>query len=226
MASSSPGRTQPLLVLVGITATRRSRSSVAQFLDLSSSYRIFVPPLPLRRGVRASARWLERYLAKTVRVQESGAIHVLAYIAGGAVLRCLSAAARLPEIARVLYIRGPVQELVPAAMIRRYGRLLACLLGGRSMIDLADGWPQSLPFPDASKGQGLIIEEGVSSLARSLGLGTHSVTTAGWDPAFLLPGASAVLRVPESHDEVYTSPTLLSAALRFFEQGRFEALRP
>ncbi len=226
MGSSAPSRSQPLVVLVGITATRRSRRSIARFFDLNSSYRILVPPLPLRRGLRSSAGWLERYLTENVRAQDSAPIHVLAYIAGGAVLRCLAAAARLPQIARVLYVRGPVQELVAAAMIRRYGRLLAWLLGGRSMLDLADGWPRSLPFPAAPGGQGLMIEEGVSRLAHFLGLGVDSVPPAGWDPASLLPNVDAVLRVPESHDEVYTSPTLLGAALRFFEQGRFEELRP
>lgn len=222
LASPAPDASS-LLVLVGLTASRASRRGVARFFQSGSRFHTYVPPLPLRRGVRASARWLERYLAQTVCARESGPIDVLAYIAGGAVLRCLAASVRLPELARVVYVRGPVQELVPAAMVRRYGRLLARVLGGRSMIDLADGWPQRLPFPSASGEQGLIVEEGVSSLARSLRLGTDSVPAAAWEPARLLPVASAVMRVPESHDDVYTSPALLGCALRFFERGRFAA---
>jgi len=214
---------QSLLILVGITATKRSRSTIKQFFELHSSYRTLVPRLPLRRGVRASACWLERYLAQTVRTQETGPIHVLAYIAGGAVLRHLTAEGRVPELRRVLYVRGPVQELVPAAMVRRYGRLIARLLGGRTMIDLADGWPEALPFPVALGEQGLIVEEGVSSLAHALGLDARNPSAASWDPARLLPGASAVLRVSESHDEVYSSPALLHAALHFFDEGRFGA---
>jgi hypothetical protein len=221
MIMSVQGTSDALLVLVGITATRRSRRSLLSFLAAHGAYQTFVPRLPLRRGLRPSARWLERYLARTVRTQDRGPIHVPAYIAGGAVLRCLAGSARLPELARVLYVRGPVQELVPAAMVGRYGRLLARLLGGRSMIDLADGWPAALPLPRVLGEQGLLIEQGVSSLARSLGLGTDSVAAADWDPQRLLPGAHAVLRVPESHDDVYTSPRLLAAALEFFRHGRF-----
>lgn len=219
MTAQEPG--EALLVLVGITATARSRRSLLRFFAGHAAYRAFVPRLPLRRGLRPSARWLERYLARTVRPQERGPLHVLAYIAGGAVLRCVSESARLPDLARVLYVRGPVQELVPAAMVRRYGRLLARLLGGRSMIDLADGWPATLPLPRASGEQGLMVEQGVSSLARSLGLRPESAAAASWDPEQLLPGAQAVLRVPESHDEVYTSPRVLAAALEFFRHGRF-----
>jgi len=33
-----------------------------------------------------------------------------------------------------------------------------------------------------------------------------------------------VLRVPESHDEVYASPRVLAAALEFFRDGRFGAV--
>jgi len=222
MPAQGPGGA--LLVLVGITATAHSRGSVLRYFAGHDAYQTFVPRLPLRRGLRPSARWLERYLARTVRTQERGPIHVLAYIAGGAVLRCLAGSARLPDLARVLYVRGPVQELVPAAMVRRYGRLLARLLGGRSMIDLADGWPAALPLPRALGEQGLLIEQGVSSLAHSLGLGRDSVPAAGWDPQQLLPGAHAVLRVPESHDEVYASPRVLAAALEFFRDGRFGAV--
>ena len=219
MSAQGPGPS--LLVLVGITATARDRRRLSRFFAGQGDYRTFVPRLPLRRGLRPSARWLARYLERRVRPQERGPIHVLAYIAGGAVLRCLAASAPLPDLSRVLYVRGPVQELVPAAMVRRYGRLLARLLGGRSMIDLAYGWPAELPFPRAPGGQGLMIEQGVSSRARALGLGPESVAAAGWDAQRLLPGASAVLRVPESHDEVYASPGLLAAALEFFRRGRF-----
>jgi hypothetical protein len=226
MIVSAQGPSEALLVLVGITATRRSRTSLSSFFAGHGAYQTFVPRLPLRRGLRPSARWLERYLARTVRTQERGPLHVLAYIAGGAVLRCLAESARLPDLARVLYVRGPVQELVPAAMVRRYGRLLARLLGGRSMIDLADGWPAALPLPRVLGEQGLLIEQGVSSLARSLGLGPESVAAASWDPERLLPGAHAVLRVPESHDEVYTSQRLLAAALDFFRSGRFGGAPP
>jgi len=218
---SAQGPGQSLLVLVGITATARDRRRLARFFAAQGGYRMFVPRLPLRRGLRPSARWLARYLERRVRPQERGPIHVLAYIAGGAVLRCLALGAPLPDLARVLYVRGPVQELVPAAMVRRYGRLLARLLAGRSMIDLADGWPAALPFPRASGGQGLIIEQGVSSRARSLGLGPESVAAGDWDAERLLPGASAVLRVPESHDQVYASPGLLDSAIEFFRHGRF-----
>lgn len=222
MATAAQDRPQSLLVLVGITATRSSRRSVARYFGQHGAFRVFVPAIPYRRGLRRCTRWLERYLARTVHAQESGPIDVLAYIAGGALLRGLAAADRLPPLARVLWIRGPVQERVAATIVARYGRVLAWLFGGRSLLDLADGWPRSLPFPRSAGEQGLMIEQGVSSLARRLGLRSDDVPPEGWDPALLLPGARAVLRVPESHDDVYRSSALLASALHFFRHGRFE----
>lgn len=210
-----------LVVLVGVTASARARMSLAQFFTEHTAYRTFVPALPLRRGLHSAARWLARYLAETVHAAERGPLDVLAYIAGAAVLGCLAEAELAPALARAVYLRGPVQELVPAAMVARYGRLLACVMGGRAVVDLADGWPTALPMPPAPGGQGLIIEEGVSLRARALGLGAHSVPPGGWDAQRLLPGATAVLRLPESHDQAYTSHRLLAAALAFFEGGRF-----
>ncbi|KPK05229.1 MAG: hypothetical protein AMJ64_12045 [Betaproteobacteria bacterium SG8_39] len=223
MATSAQDRPESLLVLVGITATGRSRYRVARFFKQHGTYTVWVPAIPYWRGLRSCTRWLERFLAQTVRLQEGEPIHVLAYIAGGALLRGLAAADRLPPLARVLWVRGPVQERVAAKVVARYGRLLGWLLGGRSMLDLADGWPRSLPFPHSAGEQGLMIEEGVSWLARRLGLGPDDVPPEGWDPAQLLPGAHAVRRAPESHDAVYSSPALLASALHFFQHGRFAA---
>lgn len=221
MATSAQDRRETLLVLVGITASGRKRHGLARYLDAHGAFRVHVPAIPFWRGLRLCTRWLARYLAQTVRPQETGPLHVLAYIGGGALLRGLAAADRLPPLARVLWVRGPVQERIAATMVARYGRLLAWLLGGRSLVDLADGWPQPLPFPRSAGEQGLMIEQGVSSLAQRLGLGPADVPDEGWDPAALLPGADAVLRVPQSHDEVYGAPALLDAALHFFRHGRF-----
>ncbi len=226
MATCAQDRPESLLVLVGITATGSKRRGLARYLNAHSAYRVYVPAIPFRGGLRLCTHWLARYLAQTVRPQENDPLHVLAYIAGGALLRGLAAADRLPPLARVLWVRGPVQERVAATLVARYGRLLAWLLGGRSLIDLADGWPRPLPFPRSAREQGLMIELGVSSLARRLGLERGDVPAEGWDPAALLPGAAAVLRVPESHDEVYGSAALLEAALHFFGHGRFPVAAP
>lgn len=208
-------------MLVGITAGARSRRSVLEFFSARGTYRTLVPRLPLRRGLRHAALWLERYLERTLLARYDAPLHVLAYIAGGGVLRCLAQSGRLPALGRVLYVRGPVQELVPGAIVRRYGRLFARMFGGRAMLDLAEDWPQALPFPRSEAEQGLLIEQGSSALARSLGLGPADVPPSGWDAERLLPGAQAVLRVHESHDEVYASAHVLGQAQEFFRSGRF-----
>lgn len=211
---------EALVVLVGITAGRRARSQVYHFLSRHSDYDVFVPPLPYRCGIQACAGWLQCYLEGEVRPKRYRAVHAIAYIAGGLLLRCLHRK-DVPVFERIVYFRSPVQERVAGTLVRRVGRTLAGWLGGRATLDLADGWPAELPMPQFSQQQGLVIEMGRSRLARLLGLTVADIPAAEWAPERLLPGAEDALYIPESHDDVYTSERVLAAALHFIREGRF-----
>ena len=213
-------RREALIVLVGITAGRHDRRHVMRFFSDNSDYAVFVPPLPYRAGMRACADWLREYLDVTLNPSRFSAVHAIAYIAGGMLLRCLERDS-LPVFERLVQFRGPYQERVAAAAVHRLGRMVTGWLGGRSALDLAEGWPQALPQPRCARRQGLIIELGPSRMARLLGV--KQVDVEAWQPESLLPGAADVLRIPESHDQVYRAEPVLAAALRFIRAGHFAA---
>lgn len=211
---------EALIILVGVTAGERGRRRVMQFFSHNSDYAVFVPALPYRTGLRAAATWLSRYLADTVVPARFSAVHGIAYIAGGLLLRCLDRG-ELPAFARLVQFRSPVQEQVAAAVVGLIGRRSAGCLHGRAVLDLADGWPQTLPPLSCARQQGLILELGRSRMARLFGI--ERGDPDAWQPERLLPGATAVLRIPESHDDVYNSGPVLDAALSFLRRGQFPA---
>jgi hypothetical protein len=103
----------------------------------------------------------------------------------------------------------------------RYPAVLLWILRGRLLIDMADKNADRLPYPISTDTQGLIVETGVSKLARHLSVSAEDIPKEHWRPESLLPGVDEVLFVPESHDEVYTSAALLRNMLHFFLYGKF-----
>ena len=212
---------QALLVLPGLTADRPKLDFLARFFSEHTTYVVYVADIPRRRGLEGCAHWLDGYLQRVVQPDRYQGLQVLAYISGGIVLRRLWATWSTRRLARVVYVRSPIQELTLRVLRERYGRLMLWLLRGQLTLDVAATDMRRLGYPGTISGQGLIIETGVSRLARSLGVGPERVPGVSWEPDQLLPGADDVIRVQESHDEVYTSPGVLGQALQFFEHGRF-----
>jgi hypothetical protein len=209
---------EALIILVGITAGSLARRRARRYFMHHSEYTVLLPTLPYRAGLRPCAAWLSHYLADTVAPMRFSAVHVIAYIAGGYLLRCFDRG-ELPDFARLVQFRSPIQERVAPALVQRLGRTAVGWLQGRGVLDLADGWTQDLPQPRLAQQQGLIIEQGRSRLARLFGIGAGDA--AAWRPERLLPDADAVLRIPESNDVVYSSEPVLGAALQFIRSGRF-----
>ncbi len=67
----------------------------------------------------------------------------------------------------------------------------------------------------------MMIELGATFMAKDLGINEEDIPPEAWDPELMLPGADDVIRVPESHDDVFSSPAFLSVASRFFASGKF-----
>jgi hypothetical protein len=153
-------------------------------------------------------------------------VHFLNYIAGGAIFRCLSTHRPVANTGRIVYDRSPLQEQVSQALVRRYGKLPILISQGKLLTDLAALWWDRLPFPASHGEQGLVIEKGVSFLADSLGLSSEAFSESAWDRERLLPGAADVVEIPESHDDVYTSPAVLSSMCHFLQHGRFPRVPP
>lgn len=209
---------QALLVLVGITASFRKRRYLRRYLNAHCEHEVFVPDLPYRRPLLDVAAWYADYLANEVRPARFERLDCIAYIAGGAVLRILPSQSP-PLFERLVCFRGPVQERVAARLVQRLGHWLAGVIAGKTLLDLAACMPAGLPVHRLAQHEALIVEEGCSRLARWLGIGAGDVPSGAWSSETLLPAAEGVLRIPESHDEVYTAPAVLDAALGFIRNG-------
>lgn len=210
-----------VVVLVGVTADEKKIHSVEEYFIKHFGGTALVPVMPQWRGIRACSRWLPSYLEGNRVFERFKTVHFLNYISGGYIFRTASPLFPEDKIGNVVYGRGPVQELVPSALIRKYTWPLILLTQGKMITDLASDRLSDIPYSGLRGRRGLIIETGVSELARSLGLNAESVPPESWEAGSMLPGASDVLRVSESHDDVYTSDHVLGAALHFFRTGRF-----
>ena len=221
MGSSGYDR-EALVILVGITADEFKRQSVLQFFTDRSPFETFLPKLRQWMGVRAASWALHKYLETTVGGGKYARVHFLNYISGGVMFRYVANRWSLPNVGRVVYDRGPIQEEVPVILVRKYWKLPLMIGRGKMLTDLSGDWLDRLPFPPSDGEQGLLVERGVSALAQSLHLSSDSIPAERWNHDRLLPGAHDVLAVPESHDDVYTSPKFLSAALGFLQHGAFK----
>ena len=210
-----------LVVLVGITADKSKRASVLEYFSQTDEYDVYVPKLPQRLGVNYCAQWLKRYLSRTVVPQRYHRVDYIHYISGGLIFRHAIQTPLAIDTGRLVFIRGPIQEMVPAALVSKYGKFLTLFLLGKMVLDLSTADLSRPPLPQAFEERGLIIETGVSALAGSLGLSSETVPPEAFRPEQLLPGATDWRRVPESHDDVYSSPSVLSLALEFLRYGRF-----
>ena len=214
-------RKQALIILPGLTADKAKRDSMVHFFSDNSPYAVYLPNIPKRRSLKRCAQWLGAYLEQIVRPERYQGIQVLAFISGGFVFRKMSSNRPIRHLEHAVYIRSPIQELTLAQFRERHGYLLLWLLRGQLALDIVAINQDHLDFPSTGSGQGLIVETGISKLARSLGISRERVPAEAWEPGILLPGANDVIRVPESHDDVYTSTSVLGQALYFFAHRRF-----
>jgi len=219
----SQGRTrkQALIVLPGLTADKAKRDSMLHFFAQNTPYAVYVPNIPKYRSLKRCAEWLGAYLDRIVRPERYHGIQVLAFISGGFVFRRMSCSRPIPQLEHAVYVRSPIQEMTLERFHERHGSILLWILRGQLALDILALDQEQLGFPPASSGQGLIVETGISKLARSMGISRERVPPAAWEPDTLLPGANDIIRVPESHDDVYTSISALGQALYFFTHRSF-----
>jgi hypothetical protein len=213
--------TDALVILPGITADRRKRSELERYFREHTSFAVHLPRLWQFLGLSWCGWQLRRYLRRRVAPAGYGRVHFLCYISGGFILRRAVAGQPLDNRGRVVLVRSPLQEQVPVRLVARYGRVLTTLRLGRMVVDLASPAKDRLPTLGTGQGLGLVLEQGVSRLAAALGLsdGDYAALEAAGD--FAMPGGSAVLLAIESHDDVYTSGTLLGRIACFLESGSF-----
>jgi hypothetical protein len=211
-----------VVILVGVTADRRKRACVETYFRRTMPGTVLCPWLPQRLGFGICAMFLRRRLNQLMQSGQFRAIHFVNYISGGYLFRRVAVRCTGLPVGRVVYVRSPVQEKVPAVLAARLTPPGLLLLGGATMLSLARPAPlQALPWP-SNQGQGLIVEDRISALARDLGLSRDSTSPRDWDHDVLLPHATDVLHVPVSHDEVYESTEVLSAIAHFLTHGSFD----
>jgi hypothetical protein len=212
---------EALVILPGITATAAKQAFLRQYLDTHSDCDVFLPKLWQSLGIRGAAWQLHHYLAKRVQPTRYTSVHFLSYISGGFILRAMLCRWPLANIGRLVHVRSPLQEQVPRLVISTYGRPAALLAKGRMMFDLSSAWKDRLPFATTGELQGLVLERGLSEMAAKLGVKGSDFEGIRNSGQFVVPAADETLIVPESHDEVYTSESLLAHVVSFVKTGKF-----
>ena len=212
---------EALVILPGITATPAKRVFLRNYFDTHTDYDVFLPQLWQSLGIRGSAWQLHRFLEKRMKPSGYALVHFLSYISGGFILRAMLSRWPLVNVGRLVHVRSPFQERVPGLVILTRGRLVAFLVKGRMMFDLASTWKDRLPFAKTGHLQGLIVERGLSKMAAKLGLKDSDFDRIRDSEEFIVPAADETLVVPESHDQVYTSEVLLGRMVNFFKAGKF-----
>lgn len=210
-----------IVVLVGLTAGWRKRRQARSYFNKCFGARVYLPWIPYAFGLGASAAWLSFRLHNEITKGSYRRIHFIAYIGGGVLLRLLHARGERWPIGRGVWDRGPIQEQVAAALTERVPSIILTLAGLRSVVDLARLDTSKLAFPQCPLGAGLILETESSALARRLGIRATSLALSPDDVQALLPGASAAIALPVSHDDVYEDPKFLDAAAAFLRTGAF-----
>lgn len=211
-----------VVVLVGLTANRRKRSNARHHFQRCFGARAYLPWIPYIFGIRASAAWVSYLIRRRIVRGGHERLHLVAYIGGGVLVRLLYARGERWPVGRAVWNRGPPQEQVAGRLASRVPSAILTVLGYRSIVDLSRLSVSSMAFPDCQLGAGLIVETQASALARRLGI--EEEPTSNFTPErvrALLPGATAAITVPLSHDEVYDDPRFLDQATAFLRDGSF-----
>ena len=211
-------RNEALVILPGITASPEKQAFVENYFRAHTDYDVYLPRLWQNLGIRGAARQLQRFMARHAGYER---VPFLTYISGGFILRCMLWRRPLPNIGRLVHVRGPIQEQVPGLVIKKHGRIAAFMIKGLMMFDLSAPWRNQLPFAATPHPQGLVIEQGVAKLAAELGLKPEDFDRFRNAPEFKIPAADETWLAAESHDEVYTSKALLGRMAGFFKTGKF-----
>jgi hypothetical protein len=211
-----------IVVVVGLTATWGKRRRARRYFAEAFGSRAYLPWIPYFLGLRASAAWLSFAVGRRLARDRHAGLHLVAYIGGGVLVRQLHDRGERWPIGRAVWDRGPLQEQVARRLVARVPAILLTLIGFRSVVDLARTDVSGLPFPPSALGSGLILETRASALARRLGI-AESMTSevVPGTVETLLPGATAAIALPLSHDDVYDDVRFLDQAVRFISTGTF-----
>ena len=97
-------------------------------------------------------------------------MNFLNYVSGGIVFRHELSRRPLANIGRVVYGRGPIEEEVPRALVRKHTWFLLSLFKSHMIADVAGKWIYRLPYPPSMGEQGFMIELGTSFMAHEMGI--------------------------------------------------------
>lgn len=210
---------EALIILTGITANSAKKECVRSYFREYCGYEVFLPGLWQFFGITFAAWQLCRFL-KAKNIERFPRCHFICYISGGFILRQAFSIEPLSNLGRIVYVRSPFQEQVPALTIKKLGFIAAALSHGKMLFDLAGSDKNQLPLIDAE--DGVILETGVSQFAAWLGIQRSDFDHYLHSEDFYLPPTQEMTTTALSHDDVYTSDELLAVMAGFLKSGRFQ----
>jgi len=209
---------EALVILTGITSDASKKSHVRDYFRNNTEYDVFLPRLCQFCGIDGAARQLIWFL-EWHKIGRFPRCHFICYISGGFILRQALSVKPIANVGRVVYLRSPFQEAVPELAIKQFGFIAAAFSNGKMLFDLASRDKDRLPVIHAE--DGVILEQGVSKMAAQLGIRAEQFDAYRHREAFCLPPSKAVFCTELSHDQVYTTDTLLARIAVFLESGSF-----
>jgi len=204
-----------LVVLPGITATRRQCRQGEEFLKEHSQFDVLYIRFGMRWGTERCASHVAQQL---VSIQDHyKKIHFLNFIRGGMAFLTFLKDASVPNLGNVIFDRGSAAEQIAKKLSAVFGPLTPIIFG-LGVEDVANWEPNHWQWlaPDGCR-TGVIIERGISRIARFLKITPHQ---------FVFPECfcyDEFCQIPEIHDDVYTSADFLLKSIQFFETGSFQS---
>jgi hypothetical protein len=216
--------TEAVLVLPGLGYPTEGSADIARFAARLSDegYDVFVPAYAERDSIDASADVLLGFIDDHALASYTH-IHVFAYILGGVVLNRVLARRDMPNLASIVYDRGPLQERADVIVTTRLP-LVAKALIGQVVFELAE--LESAPYEGSAR-VGIIVENRATWFVRLYERDARALGPITFAPDALGQPLDDGIVVWLDHFEMYHRFDIVGDdVVHFFAHGRFRDESP
>jgi len=199
--SSQRPNEDALLVLTGLGYGRdgqRAWQSLAAEMA-ARGIDLYVPDYLTRSGLASSRENLDEFI-REARLDRYARVHIFAFIAGAWTVNPLVDAARLPNLASVIYDRSPYQERAAAVVVSQHP-VFAWLRYGKTVFEIAR--TPYAPITRPGVNVALLVESKPSPFMRRHEKAAQERGPLAFDCGAFLQRYDDCAYVPLSHGELY-----------------------